>query len=73
MNRRKYRYDKDDDVLMIWFSKEPIDYAEQDRNVIVHFSKDRRMVLMEILVASKFLKETSQAFPSKIRQQVLGA
>lgn len=69
----KFRYDKEDDVLMIWFSKEPIDHAEQVKDVIVHFSKNDRMVLMEILDASKFLKETSEVLPPKIRQQVLSA
>lgn len=67
----KFRYDKEDDVLMIWFSKEPVDYAEQAKDVIVHFSKENKLVLIEILDASKFLKETSQAFPPKIRQQVI--
>ena len=69
----KFRYDKEDDVLMIWFSKKRVDYAEQAKDVIIHFSRDNKMVLMEILDASKFLKETSQVFPPKIRQQVLSA
>jgi hypothetical protein len=56
---------------MIWFSKEPIEYAEQEKDIIVHFSKASRPVLMEILDASKFLRETSQLFPHKIREQVL--
>ncbi|KKQ51964.1 hypothetical protein A2865_00955 [Candidatus Woesebacteria bacterium RIFCSPHIGHO2_01_FULL_39_17] len=67
----KYRYDKEDDVLMIWFSKEPVDYAEQVRGVIVHFSKKNRPVLMEILEASSFLKETSKNLPRKVKQEIL--
>ncbi|MBI2641146.1 DUF2283 domain-containing protein [Candidatus Roizmanbacteria bacterium] len=66
----KLRYDKEDDVLMVWFSKEPIDYAEQATDVIMHFSKKNKPVLMEILDASKFLKETSRILPAQIRQQV---
>ncbi len=69
----KHRYDKEDDVLMIWFSKDPIDYAEQVKNIIVHYSKERRMVLMEILNASKFLKETSRSLPRKVKQEILSA
>ena len=69
----KFRYDKEDNILMIWFSKEPVDYAEQTKNVIIHFSKDNKPVLMEVLDASKFLKETSQVFPKEIRQQVSSA
>jgi len=67
----EFRYDQEDDVLMIWFSKEPVDFAEQQNEVIVHFSKANKPVLMEILEASKFLRETSQLFPNNIRQQVL--
>jgi len=69
----EFRYDQEDDVLMIWFSKEPVDFAEQQKDVIVHFSKANKPVLMEILDASKFLRETSQLFPHNIRQQVLAS
>lgn len=64
------KYDKQDDVLMIEFNKKPIDYAEQSGDVIVHFSPDREAVLIEILDASKFLKETSKKLPDKVRQQI---
>lgn len=67
----KLRYDKQDDALMIWLSKEPVDFAEQNKNVIIHFSKKNKPVLIEILDASNFLKETSQAFPINIREQIL--
>ena len=69
----KFRYDKQDDALMIWLSKEPVDFAEQNKNLIVHFSKKNKPVLIEILDASKFLKETSHAFPSDLRKQILVA
>ncbi len=65
----KLRYDKEDDVLMIWFSKKPVDYAEQAKNIIVHFSKDHKPILVEILEASQFLRRTSQVLPQKIRHQ----
>lgn len=67
----KIKYNKEDDVLMIEFNKKPIDYAEQSGDLILHFSPNREMVLLEILDASKFLKVTSQAFPPQIRQQAL--
>jgi len=69
----KFRYDKEDDILMVWFDNKKVNYAEQTRNVIMHFSKDNKPVLMEILEASKFLKQTSQVLPQKVRQQVLAA
>ena len=69
----KTRYDKEDDALMLFFSKGKIDDAQQTGNIIAHFSKSGKLLLLEILEASKFLKETSRAFPSKIRQRVLSA
>ena len=71
MSFQKFRYDKEDNALMIWFSKEPIDYAEQEKDLIVHFSKENKPVLMEILNATKFLKDTAKILPSNIRQQIL--
>lgn len=71
MNFKKFRYDKKDDVLMVWFSKEPVDYAEQEKDIIIHFSKENKPVLMEILDATAFLKETTKTLPSNIRQQML--
>ena len=70
MKSEKLRYDKEDDVLMIWFSRGPVDYAEQEENLIVHFSKEHKPVLMEILDASTFLKETARTLPPNIRQQI---
>lgn len=67
----RYRYDKEDDALMIWFSNERVDYAEQTKNIISHFSRDNKLVLMEILEASEFLKETSKVLPEKVRQEIL--
>lgn len=69
----KFRYDKEDDILMVWLANKKVDYAEQSKNVIMHFSKDNKPVLMEILDASKFLKQTSQALPRSVRQSVLAA
>ena len=66
----KFRYDKEDDVLMIWFSKDRIDYAEQTKDIIVHFSAKNKPVLMEILDASTFMQQTSRILPHKLKQQI---
>ncbi|OGG13807.1 hypothetical protein A2875_00920 [Candidatus Gottesmanbacteria bacterium RIFCSPHIGHO2_01_FULL_46_14] len=66
----KIRYEPEDDVMMIEFNKKPIDYAEQSGDLIMHFSPKGEAVLLEILNASDFLKETSRALPPKIRQAV---
>ena len=69
----KYRYDKEDDVLMVFMGKGKIDDAQQTGSIISHFSRKGELLLLEILDASKFLKETSQVFPREIRQQVLAS
>lgn len=51
----KVRYDKEDDILTYEVSDEPIEYAEQMEQVIVHFTKDSKPVLLEILNAKDFL------------------
>lgn len=51
----KFRYDAEDDALMIDLNKGKIDYAEQADNLIVHFTKDSKPVLLEILEARDFL------------------
>jgi len=41
-------------------SEEPIDYAEEVGQIIVHFTKESKPVLLEILDASEFLGETTK-------------
>ena len=52
---RKIRYSKDADALLIELCDEPIDYAEASGQLIIHFSKDGKPVLLEILDAKDFL------------------
>lgn len=66
----KFRYDKEDDILMVWFSHQKVDYAEQEKNIIIHFSKENKPVLMEILDASAFLQQTSKILPSQVREHL---
>jgi len=65
----KFVYEKEDDVLNIYISKEPIDYAEQSKDVIVHFNKKDKPVYIEILDASNFLKRQGEALPKEIKQK----
>ena len=55
---RKIRYSKDVDILLIELSDKPIDYAEEEGNLIIHFSKDGEPVLIEILDAKEFVLGT---------------
>ncbi|OGK42258.1 hypothetical protein A2954_04585 [Candidatus Roizmanbacteria bacterium RIFCSPLOWO2_01_FULL_37_12] len=71
--KTKIEYEKKDDVLMIWFSQKKIDFAEQEGDAIMHFSKKNEPVLLEILDASKFLKETSKTLPLQVKQQIFSS
>jgi uncharacterized protein YuzE len=52
---RKIRYSKDVDALLIEFSDKNIDYAEEEGQMIIHFSKEGEPVLLEILDAKEFI------------------
>lgn len=54
----KMRYSKDVDILLIQVSETPIDYAEELGQMIVHFSKDGKPVLLEIQDAKNFVLES---------------
>lgn len=65
----KFVYESEDDVLNIFLSDTPIDYAEQSGDMIVHFSKKDEPVYFEILDASKFLKRQGEDLPKDIKQK----
>ena len=69
----KFRYDKKDDVMLVWLSKSKVYHAEQSKSMILHYSKDGKLVLMEILNASKFIKEASDLLPSNLKQSIYSA
>jgi len=52
---RRIKYSKDVDALLIELSDKKIDYAEEEGQMIIHFSKDGEPVLLEILDAKDFL------------------
>lgn len=57
----KVRYDREEDVLSIEvMSQGIIDHAEQTDSLIAHFTADGRLVLLEILDASRFLASILQ-------------
>ncbi|MGQ9694074.1 MAG: DUF2283 domain-containing protein [Thermodesulfobacteriota bacterium] len=55
---RKIRYSKDGDALLIELSDKPIDYAEEEGQLIVHFTKNAEPVLIEILDAREFVMKS---------------
>jgi len=60
-NAPKFRYSADEDILLNEISDEPIDYAEESGSVTVHFTKEGKPVLLEIMDASEFLAEGAKA------------
>ena len=56
----KVYYEAEDDVLNIWVSRKPFDYAEQYGDFIIHFSKSKKPVHIEILNYSKYLKSSNK-------------
>ena len=52
---RKIKYSRDVDALLVELSDKPIDYAEEEGQIIIHFSKDGQPVLLEILDAKDFI------------------
>jgi len=65
-----FTYEPEDDVLNIWLSKKPIDFAEQSGNLIVHFTENNEPVYIEILDASKFLKKAASALPRLVKESL---
>ncbi|MEW6006869.1 MAG: DUF2283 domain-containing protein [bacterium] len=51
----KISYDRESDIMMLEVCGGTIDYAEELGSVIVHFTKEGKPVLLEILDASEIL------------------
>lgn len=56
----KINYDVESDVLRVELSRQPIDYATEIGNVIVHFNPKGLPVYFEILEAKKFLLQSEK-------------
>ncbi len=67
----KAKYYEDADLISWKISKKPFEYASRSGDFVVHYSKDNEPVLIEILNASKFLKEANSVLPKKIQRLVL--
>jgi uncharacterized protein YuzE len=56
----KVSYNREDDVLLLEVSEEGIEYAEEVGPLIIHFTKEGKPVLVEILDASEVLTELTK-------------
>lgn len=51
-------YSEDVDILLLKVSDDPVEYATEVGQVIVHFSHDDQAVLLEIQDAKKFVAQS---------------
>lgn len=56
----KINYEPEADVLSFELNDKPIDFAKEIGNIVVHFTKNNLPVYIEILEATKFVKQTSK-------------
>jgi len=59
MPMKQIRYSKEVDALLVELSDEPIAYADDDGQVILHYSDDETLVLIEILDVTQFMSEAN--------------
>ncbi|NMG83381.1 MAG: DUF2283 domain-containing protein [Methanosarcinales archaeon] len=56
----KISYNRKDDILIYEVGEGKIDYAEEMGPIIVHFDKEGKPLLLEILDASEFITQTTK-------------
>ncbi len=56
---KKMNYSQDVDALLIELSNEPIAYAEEQGETILHYSESNKLVLIEILYFRRSLPENA--------------
>lgn len=64
------KYYQEDDLLVVKLSKKPFKVAEKVGSFIMHYDEQKEPVLVEILNASKLLKETSKALPKSMIKSI---
>ncbi|KKW19198.1 MAG: hypothetical protein UY63_C0018G0019 [Parcubacteria group bacterium GW2011_GWA2_51_10] len=68
----KISYDTDADVLSLESAtRTTIDHAEEMGNLVVHFSKSNKPVLIEILEASNLFKKQPKSLRADIRKKIV--
>ena len=67
----KISYDRDVDILMIQIGEEKIEYAEEMDGIIVHFTKEDKPILIEILDASDFITSLNKVAISSKKPEMV--
>ena len=65
------QYDIETNILSWELAKDPIDHAIERGNFIIHLSKARKPVLIEILNASKFIGQKDKIKLEIIKKQIM--
>ena len=63
-------YEPEADVLMWEITHEPIDYATEVGNMVIHFTKRNTPVLVEILNARNFLKQGHKLVGENVGERI---
>ena len=72
-NEPKINYEPEADVLTYEITNQPIDYAKEIGNIVVHFTKNNIPVLIEILEATRFLKRAERLTSKTANLSLSGA
>jgi len=67
------KYYKEDDLLVIRLSNKQFKAAQKVGSFIIHYDAKNDPVLLEILNASRLLRETNKALPVDVREKILPA
>ncbi len=74
MVQPKFKYEPEADVLSWEVSDAPIEYASEVGDVIVHFTKDHKPVLIEVLRATHFMAQAEKTVgPEKVHRALAAA
>mgnify|MGYP001588483965 CR=1 FL=1 len=65
----KIKYFKEDDILNVSFSNNPVDFAEESDWIIVNFDTQKNPVSIEILDATRFFSAQSKALPTDVKEK----
>lgn len=66
----KIKYYEEADLLSLRISNKPYYDATKSGNFIVHYTKEGQPVLIEILNAAKFLKDTDRSLPKRVQRKI---
>jgi hypothetical protein len=57
LDMKKISYSQDVDALLIEVSSDPISYAEDEGQVILHYAENGKLVLVEVLDFQRFMSD----------------